>query len=260
MGVRQVVKGSLPTAVLNGLKRGPAVRRAGARFGLSELLSPRRARCLELCKIPYLPPGAARPGGVVVDVGAHEGRWAEAALRTLRPERLYAIEPSPATFARLAERLGEGPGLELVQCAVGDHIGEAELHLTNSSDFNSLLPLHPGTASHYSALRETGTVSVPLHTLDELLINVGTVQVLKIDVQGAESAVLRGASAVLGRTQAVILETNFLSHYEGDDLFCDLHARMTASEFDLYRLASEYHDGGGRLLWADAIYAHRGLL
>ena len=71
-------------------------------------------------------------------------------------------------------------------------------------------------------------------------------------------ALLDGARQSLGRTQAIILETNFVSHYEGDALFNQLHERMTREfGFYLHRWARPTYsrpDGDGRLLYADAIY------
>ena len=56
-------------------------------------------------------------------------------------------------------------------------------------------------------------------TLDSVLPESKLVDLLKIDVQGFERAVLSGAKRVLGNTRAVLIEATLQSHYVGDDNF-----------------------------------------
>ena len=206
-------------------------------------------------KVWSFPPDVRR-GSTVVDVGAHEGVWSEAILRVWGPTELVAVEPAPSSFSVLARRFAGREGIELHQCAVGDHEGTITLRLSNRPDFDSVLPLQAATAEHYAGVTSVGSVEVPLATLDELLSSRGDISVLKIDVQGFELPVIRGAQKVLSRTAVVLLETNFVSHYQGDALFADLHQAMTEAGFQFHRFALEYHDPhSGRLLWADAVYA-----
>ncbi len=67
---------------------------------------------------------------------------------------------------------------------------------------------------------------------------------------------LDGGREALKRTQVVLLETNFVPHYEGDSLFSTLHRRMTEEfNFELYSLTPEFYSPEGRLVWADTVYA-----
>lgn len=194
-------------------------------------------------------------------MGANEGLWSEAVLELLKPERLIVIEPTPATYEALARRLGGRSSVELHQAAAGDHEGATTLQLFNRSTFNSLLPLRDGAERHYSSERrptpaQVGSVEVPMTTLDRVVGGTDSVDLLKIDVQGTEMAVLRGAEQVLPRTSVVMLEAVFVPHYAGDALFPELHAHMSARGFELYRFGrSDKERATGRLLFADAIYA-----
>lgn len=131
------------------------------------------------------------------------------------------------------------------------------MRIMSSHDFTSLLNLREDIALQYQqplhTVEEIDTQVIPL---DELLADVREVSVLKVDVQGAEWAVLSGAVGVLRRTQSVILEVNFRPHYDGDRLFCDLHSRMTGDlGFTLTGFFRPYNGPDGSLLRADAIYA-----
>jgi hypothetical protein len=105
-------------------------------------------------------------------------------------------------------------------------------------------------------MRTVNKVRVPLETLDNLLAEIPEISLLKIDVQGYEKFVLEGAQAILKKTHYLIIEVNFISHYEGDILFPELHELLSASGFFLQNLSEPHfgHRNGGRITWLDAIY------
>jgi hypothetical protein len=119
-------------------------------------------------------------------------------------------------------------------------------------NFNSLLPGSDDLEPWYK-VEERDTVTVPVRTLDGLL-GSEDVALLKLDVQGVESAVLRGAEDTLTRTRAVYIETNFASHYQGDSLFPPT-PRGSESWFRLHDIGRPYHDWNGCTLWCDLLYA-----
>jgi FkbM family methyltransferase len=222
---------------------------------LARGLSAQWSRWIEASRVAALPPGTASAPGVVVDVGAHAGNWAEAVLNVLAPGKLVAIEPAPEAFRRLSERFGGDARVELHQVAIGDTPGALTLHLFEQSNFNSALELQPDTRARFPDLAPVGSVEVPVRRLDEVVADEQIV-LLKVDVQGLEAAVLRGAKAVLERTSVVLIETSFASHYRGDTLFCGIDGALREAGLALYRFASTYHDEGtGQLLWADAVFA-----
>jgi hypothetical protein len=96
-------------------------------------------------------------------------------------------------------------------------------------------------------------VQVEVKTLDEVLKDASHIDLLKIDVQGLEASVLRGAVEVLGRTRLLLIECNFASHYVGDSLFPDLHSMLTQAGMTLYNVSEPVRQSG-RALWADALY------
>jgi FkbM family methyltransferase len=148
-----------------------------------------------------------RPGMVVFDVGANLGFYTLLLARWVGEAGcVHAFEPDPEMFELLATRARRAGrrNLELVQAAVGDHAGTATLHLsrTNRAD-NRVHASHAGS--------ELGRkVTVPLLTLDEHCARHGVTRLdgVKLDVQGAEVAALRGFRAgVRGlRPQWILLE------------------------------------------------------
>lgn len=217
-------------------------------------VSPRSRRFLDTSRLGPLPAHILRHPAGVIDVGAETGRWSEAVLHLLHPVRLLAIEPTPDSFKTLHDRLGAEPTVKLENCAIGASSGTAELRIMSHAVFNSVLPVRDEIRSIYSDVAERQTVTVEMRTLDDVAAEMEDISILKIDVQGAESAVLDGGKETLGRTTVVVLETNFVSHYEGDTCFDKLHGRMAGEfGFELYCYVGPHHEGG-QILFADALY------
>jgi len=143
-----------------------------------------------------------RPGWVVVDVGANIGAysaWAAAGLDG--SGTLVAIEPNPVCFERLAVTLEQlSVDASAVQVACGDRDAEVELHFEPGFTVSS-------SVRPFASASER--VSVAMRTLDAIVRERGIdhIDILKIDVEGAEELVLRGAARILHDTDRVILET-----------------------------------------------------
>ena len=154
------------------------------------------------------------PGQVVVDLGANLGVFATRAARRVGPTgRVIAVEPHPDNFRRLSGNAARNglAWLECVQAAAGDREGQIPLFV------------HERGINH-SIVRGSGkSVMVPLRTVDGLVRERGLKRVdfLKIDIEGAVPAALRGASETLKRFRPLIsLERDSAEESEGlDEIF-----------------------------------------
>ena len=178
-----------------------------------DLSDPRWIRApLDFLRAPPLPDllgHLLRPGLAFVDVGSNHGSFSAAAATLLRDDDLLvAVEPQPRLA--LATRLGVGgrPGhrTHVYRCALADVRGLGTL----------VVPEHnPGEAALRSPRAdEAGYRLVPteVRTLDDLLLSAHRLPdgfVLKIDAEGGEPAILRGATEVLrAHDPVLILEVN----------------------------------------------------
>jgi FkbM family methyltransferase len=135
---------------------------------------------------------AARPGGLIVDVGAHTGyNTLYAAHRVGRHGRVIAIEPTDDARAVLQENIDANrlTNITVIAGAAGAARGQREFFIRGGiSAVNSLFP-----ESFYAAV--TATTRVTVAPLDELV--EGTPDLVKIDVEGAELDVLAGMTRML---------------------------------------------------------------
>jgi len=158
---------------------------------------------------------------LVLDVGAQVGNYAAFLRRNGYTGRIISFEPVSATYQVLAQRAAGDPQWQAVKVALGAEDGEAELNVTKSSVFSSFF------APNAYALREWGSGAevdrverVAIRRLDTLLPElVGHDRVasvfLKMDTQGWDLEVLRGASGVAGDIVAIQSEVSVLPIYGG---------------------------------------------
>lgn len=216
--------------------------------------SARRRRILS-SGLTLVPPALLRTGGTMVDVGCFRGDWTEAALDLLGPRPVVAVEPDPAGAAELRQRFSSRPNVVVRECALAAEAGNHRLRLMSSGDFNSLLDPVGELDDFYGEIAPTGEAVVAVETLDRLLAEVDRVSVLKIDVQGMETAVLAGGEETLRRTDAVIMEVLFVHHYEGDRLWHELVPDLEGRGFYFHRFGTIWNSPQtGRALWADAVF------
>ena len=162
----------------------------------------------------------------ILDVGANIGQFTAAALGTWPDATLIAFEPLPDAARRLRGR-PDRSRVELHELAVGDRDGTITFHPHRYSLSSSVLPT-------LASFRDEGwgKESPPIETLVRRLDTVlhdrvlrGPV-LLKLDVQGYESAVLAGAARTLEQVDALVLEMAFSQSYEGQPLFPTVHRTL----------------------------------
>lgn len=164
---------------------------------------------------PWLPRNEIR---TVLDVGANEGSFVVTA-RCLWPRaRVAAFEPNPDVCDRLRARFHGDPMIEAFPVACGKESGTQRLHVARFSPASSLLAPAAIQLEEFPETATEKSVAVPVQRLDRLLeerAGLPPEYLLKIDVQGGELDVLRGAAGILPRVAVLVLEANLRRFYEG---------------------------------------------
>jgi len=146
-------------------------------------------------------------GGVMIDAGANVGFFTALAAHCVGPTgKVFAVEPSPYAFGKLQQLISDNKlsQVHAEQIALSDTPGELPLYITPDEAHN-----HTPTLVPSEGLK---TVQVPVKTLDERLDawGVTSIDVLKMDVEGYELHVLKGAHRTLAanRIKTIFLEFN----------------------------------------------------
>jgi FkbM family methyltransferase len=200
---------------------------------------------------------------VVFDVGANRGLTSAAYTAVFPNATIHAFEPFPETCHAFRTNLGNNPFIRLNEVAVSDKEGVASLHVNTSVDTNSLLESQAlGVSSDKSCQTQTA-IEVPTITLDSYCKShsIEKIDILKIDVQGAEIKVLQGAKELLqqGRIRLIYTETYFQQQYVNQPLFHEIAAELYPYGFVLQDIYDPYYSQE-TILWSDSLFVHRSLL
>jgi FkbM family methyltransferase len=208
--------------------------------------------------IPYEPDvtgflvRALRPGDTFVDVGANLGWFTCLGASAVGPSgSVYAFEPGPENVRELARNVEHNGfvNVSIVDKAASQASGPIEFYLNadNSAGHAVWDPQHfPGNAP------ARGTISVDAVSLDDYFISRGLgIRALKIDTEGAEENVLRGAECLLqeGNIDFVVAELHTVGLHELGASQTSLREFMASVDYDCFllnhsgRYPQQIHEG-----------------
>ena len=172
-----------------------------------------------------------------VDVGSAGGlhkRW-----RPFQPI-LSAILFEPREGGTASGSLGRGQS-RTYPVALSDRAGEVELYITALANMSSFLEPDPDVFGRYrkkgADARVVATEMVPVERLDALAEADGfRPDVLKVDTQGSELLVLKGAENSLASVVVAEIEVSFFRRYVGQPVFAEIEAWMNERGFELVEL------------------------
>jgi FkbM family methyltransferase len=175
----------------------------------------------------------------VIDVGARVGEYGLWLRANGYRGRIVSFEPIAANVVGLKAAALYDPQWFLHRMALGASPGEAEINVTNESQFSSFLSPNDLSAEMFagdSAVARSETVPVARldDVFDEAIAGIGDPHVyLKLDTQGYDLEVLKGATLSLARVAALQSEVSCLPVYEGMPDFTEAVAYIREQGFDV---------------------------
>jgi|694.fasta_scaffold155897_2 FkbM family methyltransferase len=195
---------------------------------------------------------------LIIDVGANVGQYATAMRSVGYSKQLISFEPLAKAFGRLATVASNDSAWEVFNLGLGSSQQELTINVSEnlaSSSFLSVTALSTQAEplSQFSGTQKVNVVRLD-HFLKERINNFENV-FLKIDVQGFELEVLKGAEGILKNVKAIQLEMSFVPLYVDGPLYSDILFWIERNGFEVYSIIPGFRNlESGQLLQADGIF------
>ncbi|MBC7624998.1 MAG: FkbM family methyltransferase [Aeromicrobium sp.] len=202
----------------------------------------------------------------IIDEWANVGQFAPSV--TALGQQAYVFgRAKPGCLKRLAARVASVKQCLTHECALVQSRGKVMLNLPAATDFSSCLPVNKfGKNRFYDGLKIEGTVEVELRTLAEIVdamspATIGCRLLLKLDTQGRDIEVLRGAASPLKLVQVVVTGVLLQAIHRGAPLFPAVIELVKANGFELSGFFPFSRNDDLRIMVADGFSVlHAGLL
>src|SRR4051812_49097214 len=177
---------------------------------------------------------------VVFDVGANRGEWTETVL-TLNPAlEVHAFEPSPETFNELGQKKLPS-SVRLNNVGLGDAREARELYQVGAETHSELRSLYrrEGLEDDFGLAVRATAERVEIITLDEYCRNSGVEEIdyLKIDTEGHDLKVLRGALGMIQRHAIRFIQFEYgMGNIESRDLLKDFFELFKGYKYNLHKI------------------------
>jgi FkbM family methyltransferase len=195
----------------------------------------------------------------LIDAGASNGSFTAAMDRYCGIRKAMLIEPQPKRVEQMKSRF-PGERFFFACAAVSSEQGSMEMEVLNWDYSSSILPVRRDLPALHAAvdLGVREKIQVEVTTLDTLCDRFHfdeTIDLLKIDVQGAESLVLAGAAKTLRRTRLIWMELSLQPLYEGS-VTAERMIRLCRDHgFVLRHIEEGFWSSEKELLQVDALFA-----
>ena len=201
--------------------------------------------------------------GALIDVGANVGQYAQRMRASGLALPIVSFEPGAEAYSELLRAAADDPTWTVApRMAISDVRGTATLNVNKRSDMNSLKPITEKTLSAFPKAKALTTEEVATERLDNILGEFIELHdrplFLKIDTQGSELEVIRGAECLLHRIVAIQLEMSLLPLYEGEQLYLVILNELDRLGFDLHLVLPGYFSRAlGQQLQFDGLFVRR---
>lgn len=141
-------------------------------------------------------------GGVFVDIGANVGLLTlDMMMQAGSKGKVIAFEPNPATYCMLNEVVKinnkYSTPITCIQSVLGEATGTTEFYISNKDYLGVMSAMHSNDPDAYP-------IRLPVITLDQYFLEEDHLDFLKIDAEGAELMILKGAGSTLSRFKPVV--------------------------------------------------------
>lgn len=193
---------------------------------------------------------------VILDVGANVGFMTWQFSKIFKNAIIYSLEPDPVAFQVLKARQGKNPRVRIFPIAASDREGILSFVQRQASCTSSLLD-----SAKVDEADDAKSIQVKATTIDHFCAeqSLRHVDFLKIDTEGADLQVLRGAAGMLesGSIDVVMAEALFMPTYQGQAMFDEIAAFLRHHGFCIFNVYIGGETKHGQARFGNVIYMNQ---
>lgn len=198
----------------------------------------------------------------IIDVGAHHGQTTQKYIKLFPKSTIHGFEPFPESFNIYKNNYRYDKRVIAENMAVSDSEGDVKFFVNKKSSTNSLLQPENADDIYFSDYNQfianNACITVKTTTIDNYCTknNIKSIDILKMDAQGAELSILRGAKNHLSgqKINLIYTEVEFINIYKNQPLFSDICTYLQNLGYDLFNIYNLYTASNGQLACGDAIF------
>ncbi|OOZ40925.1 hypothetical protein BOW52_05225 [Solemya elarraichensis gill symbiont] len=195
----------------------------------------------------------------ILDVGANEGQFGSFLREIGFDGYIYSFEPVNEAFEILSKISADDEKWIVFNFALGSETGETTINVSEFSSFSSILTLTDYALEHWDASKVNHTQTITIKTLDECLAN-GIIPnrnlLLKMDTQGYDLEVFRGAKNLLPKVSCMLSELSIIPVYEGAPDYKETLAIFEDSGFSVSGFYPTTHNKNLSLNEVDCVFVN----
>lgn len=185
---------------------------------------------------------------VIVEVGSFNGKDTLRLASSFPKAKVYGFEPVPELYSVAVRRCLKMRNVKILQLAVSNETGWTSLNISGGTSRASSSILDPAPiGKHFRGIKfeQENKISVATIKLSDWIANAGLekIDLLWIDVQGAEGLVIHGLEDKLSLVNMIYSEVNFEESYSGTMLFDEVKDFLLARGFSLEQVWQEGPSG-----------------
>jgi FkbM family methyltransferase len=194
---------------------------------------------------------------MILDIGGGVGASVILYNKYFSANKIIVFEPILENYNIIKSKTSQFSNIEVFNYAVGSENSKKQINIANRITSSSLFPLSVDPDSNVFNEKNLGqnrVENIEVVRLDDFLTKIpGDIGIIKIDVQGYEMNVLKGAEASLERAKIILLEANNHDGYVGSPRYFEIDSYLREHHFTLYDIFPSIFDNGKLKEW-DVIY------
>lgn len=194
---------------------------------------------------------------MILDIGGGVGASVILYNKFFPENKILVFEPIIENYNMIKSRTSQSPNIEVFNYAAGSENSKKLINIANRITSSSLFPLSVDPDSNVFDEKNLGqnrVENIEVVRLDDFMTKIpGIIGIIKIDVQGYEMNVLKGAEVSLERAKIVLLEASNHDGYVGSPKYYEIDNYLREHHFTLYDILPSIFDRGKLKEW-DVIY------